>query len=158
MGVINVLNAEKFRKEILENSNVVFDFSMSKDKHTIKKCLGVCDDCFFHEAGDHCSNIKVKWLLSEYKEPVKLARFEHDVLKYLLEKTQYRFIARERNDTIYIYKRKPKKGSDAWEIISGMRNFNLFINLFPFIEWEDSEPTSIEYVLNNCEVSDGESE
>ena len=158
MGVINVLNAEKFRKEILENSNVVFDFSMSKDKHTIKKCLGVCDDCFFHEAGDHCSNIKVKWLLSEYKEPVKLARFEHDVLKYLLEKTQYRFIARERNDTIYIYKRKPKKGSDAWEIISGMRNFNLFINLFPFIEWEDSEPTSIEYVLNNCEVSDDESE
>lgn len=152
MGVINVLNAEKFRKEILENSNVVFDFSMSKDKHTIKKCLGVCDDCFFHEAGDHCSNIKVKWLLSEYKEPVKLARFEHDVLKYLLEKTQYRFIARERNDTIYIYKRKPKKGSDAWEIISGMRNFNLFINLFPFIEWEDSEPTSIEYVLNHCEV------
>lgn len=152
MGVINVLNAEKFRKEILENSNVVFDFSMSKDKHTIKKCLGVCDDCFFHEAGDHCSNIKVKWLLSEYKEPVKLTRFEHDVLKYLLENTQYRFIARERNDTIYIYTRKPKKGSDAWEIISGMRNFNLFINLFPFIEWEDSEPTSIEYVLNNCEV------
>lgn len=157
MGVINVLNAEKFRKEILENSNVVFDFSMSKDKHTIKKCLGVCDDCFFHEAGDHCSNIKVKWLLSEYKEPVKLARFEHDVLKYLLENTQYRFIARERNDTIYIYTRKPKKGSDAWEIISGMRNFNLFINLFPFIEWEDEEPKSIKKILNNCEVSDGES-
>lgn len=147
-----MLNAEKYKKEILENSNVVSGFSMSKDKHAIKKCLGVCEDCFFHDLGDHCSNIKVKWLLSEYKEPVKLARFEHDVLKYLLEKTQYRFIARERNDTIYIYKRKPKKGSDAWEIISGMRNFNLFINLFPFIEWEDSEPTSIEYVLNNCEV------
>ena len=153
-----MLNAEKFRKEILENSNVVSDFSMSKDKHAIKKCLGVCEDCFFHEAGDHCSNIKVKWLLSEYKEPVKLARFEHDVLKYLLEKTQYRFIARERNDTIYIYTRKPKKGSDAWEIISGMRNFNLFINLFPFIEWEDEEPKSIKKILNNCEVSDGESE
>lgn len=152
-----MLNAEKYKKEILENSNVVSDFSMSKDKHVIKKCLGVCDDCFFHEAGDHCSNIKVKWLLSEYKEPVKLARFEHDVLKYLLEKTQYRFIARERNDTIYIYKRKPKKGSDAWEIISGMRNFNLFINLFPFIEWEDEEPKSIKKILNNCEVSDGES-
>lgn len=138
-----MLNAEKYKKEILENSNVVSDFSMSKDKHAIKKCLGVCEDCFFHDLGDHCSNIKVKWLLSEYKEPVKLARFEHDVLKYLLEKTQYRFIARERNDTIYIYKRKPKKGSDAWEIISGMRNFNLFINLFPFIEWEDEEPKSI---------------
>lgn len=152
-----MLNAEKYREEILKNSNAVFDFLMSKDKHTIKKCLGVCDDCFFHEAGNHCSNIKVKWLLSEYKESVKLTRFEHDVLKHLLEKTQYRFIARERNDTIYIYQRKPNKGSDAWEIISGMRNFDLFINLFPFIKWEDAEPTSIEDVLNNCEVVEDES-
>lgn len=157
MGVINMLNAEKYKNEILEKSNVVFDFSISKDRHTIEKCLGVCDNCIFCNMGEHCSNVKVKWLLSEYKEPVKLTRFEHDVLKYLLEKTQYRFIARERNDTIYIYKRKPKKGSDAWEIISGMQNLNLFINLFPFIEWEDSEPTSIEYVLKNCEMIDDES-
>ena len=149
-----MLNAERFKKEILEKSNVVFDFSISKDRHTIEKCLGVCDNCIFFNMGEHCSNVKVKWLLSKYKEPVKLTRFEHDVLKYLLEKTQYRFIARERNDTIYIYKRKPKKGSDAWEIISGMQNLNLFINLFPFIEWEDSEPTSIEDVLKNCEVID----
>lgn len=149
-----MLNAERYKNEILEKSNVVFDFSISKDRHTIEKCLGVCDNCIFFNMGEHCSNVKVKWLLSKYKEPVKLTRFEHDVLKYLLEKTQYRFIARERNDTIYIYKRKPKKGSDAWEIISGMQNLNLFINLFPFIEWEDSEPTSIEYVLKNCEVVD----
>lgn len=147
-----MLNAERFKKEILEKSNVVFDFSISKDRHTIEKCLGVCNNCIFCNIGEHCSNVKVKWLLSECKESVKLTRFEHDVLKYLLEKTQYRFIARERNDTIYIYKRKPQKGSDAWEIISGMRNFNLFINLFPFIKWEDEEPTSIEDVLNNCEV------
>lgn len=157
MGVINMLNAERYKNEILEKSNVVFDFSISKDRHTIEKCLGVCDNCIFFNMGEHCSNVKVKWLLSKYKEPVKLTRFEHDVLKYLLEKTQYRFIARERNDTIYIYKRKPKKGSDAWEIISGMQNLNLFINLFPFIEWEDSEPTSIEYVLKNCEVVEDES-
>ena len=149
-----MLNAERYKNEILEKSNVVFDFSISKDRHTIEKCLGVCDNCIFFNMGEHCSNVKVKWLLSKYKEPVKLTRFEHDVLKYLLEKTQYRFIARERNDTIYIYKRKPKKESDAWEIISGMQNLNLFINLFPFIEWEDSEPTSIEDVLKNCEVID----
>lgn len=152
-----MLNAEKYKNEILEKSNVVFDFSISKDRHTIEKCLGVCDNCIFCNIGEHCSNVKVKWLLSEYKEPVKLTRFEYDILKYLLEKTQYRFIARERNDTIYIYKRKPKKGSDAWEIISGMQNLNLFINLFPFIEWEDSEPTSIKYVLKNCEMIDDES-
>jgi hypothetical protein len=99
-----------------------------------------------------CINRKVKWLLSEYKEPVKLTRFEQDVLKHLLEKTQYRFIVREKSDSIYIYKRKPKKGIGAWDNSTGMLNLNVFINLFPFIKWEDEEPTSIKDVLNNCEV------
>lgn len=147
-----MLNAERFKKEILEKSNVVFDFSISKDRHTIEKCLGVCDNCIFCNMGEHCSNVKVKWLLSEYKEPIKLSRFEHDILKYLLEKTQYRFIVREKSDNIYIYKRKPKKGIGAWDSSTGMLNLNVFINLFPFIKWEDSEPTEIEDVLNNCEV------
>lgn len=147
-----MLNAERFKKEILEKSNVVFDFSISKDRHTIEKCLGVCDNCIFCNIGEHCSNVKVKWLLSEYKDPVKLTRFEHDVLKHLLEKTQYRFIVREKSDNIYIYKRKPKKGIGAWDSSTGMQNLNIFVNLFPFIKWQDSEPTSIEYVLKNCEV------
>lgn len=152
MGVINMLNAEKYKNEILEKSNVVFDFSISKDRHTIEKCLGVCDNCIFCNIEEHCSNVKVKWLLSEYKEPVKLTRFEQDVLKYLIEKTQYRFIVREKSDNIYIYKRKPKKGIGAWDSSTGMLNLNVFINLFPFIKWEDEEPTSIKDVLDNCEV------
>lgn len=153
MGVINVLNAEKFRKEILENSNVVFDFSMSKDKHTIKKCLGVCDDCFFHEAGDHCSNIKVKWLLSEYKEPIKLSRLEHELLKFI-DNEGYKYIARDNcGGVLFRYPKKPTKNIyGEWGkggICSDLRMFN---DLFQFVKWEDSEPTSIEYVLNNCEV------
>lgn len=154
-----MLNAEKFRKEILENSNVVFDFSMSKDKHTIKKCLGVCDDCFFHEAGDHCSNIKVKWLLSEYKEPVKLSKLEYDILKYLLNDTGYRYIARNKYRheggvyNLYIFKDEPFEDSGVW--CSGRdsgNEFYVFNNLFAFVKWEDSKPTSINNVLNNCEV------
>lgn len=147
-----MLNAERFKKEILEKSNVVFDFSISKDRHTIEKCLGVCDNCIFCNIGEHCSNVKVKWLLSEYKEHVKLTRFEQDILKYILEKTQYRFIVREKSDNIYIYKRKPKKGIGAWDSSTGMLNLNIFINLFPFIKWEDSTPTPIKEVLENCEV------
>lgn len=99
-----MLNAEKFRKEILENSNVVSDFSMSKDKHAIKKCLGVCEDCFFHDLGDHCSNIKVKWLLSEYKEPVKLSKLEYDILKYLSDNTVHMYITRDGNGNIFLFK------------------------------------------------------
>lgn len=154
-----MLNAEKFRKEILENSNVVSDFSMSKDKHTIQKCLGVCGDCFFNEAGDHCSNIKVKWLLSEYKETVKLTRLEYGILKFLLNDTGYRYIARNKYRhaggvyNLYIFKDKPFENSGVWCSGRDSENeFYVFNNLFAFVKWEDSKPTSIEGVLNNCEV------
>lgn len=150
-----MLNAEKFRKEILENSNVVFDFSMSKDKHTIKKCLGVCDDCFFHEAGDHCSNIKVKWLLSEYKEPIKLSRLEHELLKFI-DNEGYKYIARDNcGGVLFRYPKKPTKNIyGEWGkggICSDLRMFN---DLFQFVKWEDEEPRSIKDILESCEVVD----
>lgn len=157
-----MINGEKYRDKLLKfiEKRDAGSFTFSKgEEGNFWQCGGrPCFECGMVKERSNCSLARLKWLLSEYKEPVKLTRFEHDVLKYLLEKTQYRFIARERNDTIYIYKRKPKKGSDAWEIISGMQNLNLFINLFPFIEWEDSEPTSIEDVLKNCEVIKNESD
>lgn len=151
-----MLNAEKYREEILENSNVVSDFSMSKDKHTIKKCLGVCKDCFFHEAGDHCSNIKVKWLLSKYKEPIKLSKVEYEILRYLY-KRDYRYITREKSERVIAFKGRPhKRDYDVWNTISGEKIGYLdlydFSNLFQFTNWEDSEPTLIQGVLNNCEV------
>lgn len=151
-----MLNAERFKKEILENSNAVSDFAMSKDKRTIKKCLGVCDDCFFHEAGDHCSNIKVKWLLSEYKEPIKLSKVEYEILRYLY-KRDYRYIAREKSERVIAFKGRPhKRDYDVWNTISGEKTGYLdlydFSNLFQFTNWEDSEPTLIQGVLNNCEV------
>lgn len=150
-----MINAEKYRDEILAVTNKHEYFALKADNPTvITRCnnLEQCRGCLFDNGT--CSSEKMKWLLSEYKEAVKLTRFEHDVLKHLLEKTQYRFIVREKSDNIYIYKRKPKKRTGAWDISSGMQNLNIFVNLFPFIKWQDSEPTSIEYVLKNCEVVD----
>lgn len=146
-----MLNAEKFRKEILENSNVVSDFSMSKDKHAIKKCLGVCEDCFFHDLGDHCSNIKVKWLLSEYKEPIKVNKLEYDILKHLSDNTKYLYITRDRCNRLFLYGMEPTKGDGYWQgkYYAGMSALN---KLFQFIKWEDSTPTPIKDVLDNCEV------
>lgn len=152
-----MLNAERYKNEILEKSNVVFDFSISKDRHTIEKCLGFCDNCIFFNMGEHCSNVKVKWLLSEYKEPVKLTELEHGILEYLLEKRQYRFVVRERNGIIYAYKSKPKKEADSWGSLSLNNELGLFNNLFQFVKWEDSTPTLIKDVLENCEVVEDES-
>lgn len=148
-----MLNAEKYREEILKNSNAVFDFLMSKDKHTIKKCLGVCDDCFFHEAGDHCSNIKVKWLLSEYKEPVKLSKLEYDILKYLSDNTVHMYIVRDGNGNIFLYDVEPEKSKSApWWTGRGMCQMTMFNKLFQFVQFEDEEPRAIKDILESCEV------
>ncbi len=155
-----MINAEKYKDQLLKFVEENHDslFGLDKNSEPINCAVSRCNNCQFgfkknkYVEGYSCSAARMKWLLSEYKEPVKLTRFEHDVLKHLLEKTQYRFIVREKSDNIYIYKRKPKKGTGAWDISSGMQNLNIFVNLFPFIKWQDSEPTSIEEVLENCEV------
>jgi hypothetical protein len=147
-----MLNAEKFRKEILEKSNVVSDFFMSKDKHAIKKCLGVCDNCIFYDMGDHCSNAKVKWLLSEYKKPVKLTGFERDILEYALKNTDYRFITRDDEDKLYFYSTKPRKYNRYWQYLAQNQRRLLSDDLFPFVKWEDTEPRVIKDILENCVV------
>lgn len=151
-----MLNAEKFRKEILENSNVVSDFSMSKDKHAIKKCLGVCKDCFFHDLGDHCSNIKVKWLLSEYKEPVKLSRLEYEILKWA-KKEGYKYITRDEDCELCTFQSEPEKLNIAWDCCDVYTELPLFKKSFQFIQWADEKPTLIQSILDNCEVVEDES-
>lgn len=158
-----MLNAEKYREEILENSNVVSDFSMSKDKHTIKKCLGVCKDCFFHEAGDHCSNIKVKWLLSKYKEPIEVSKLEYDILKFAF-KNGYCYITRTESGHVEVHKEKPLMRSN--EIFGhhwGNRgkSIYLFDNIFCFVKWvgsEKSKPMLIKEILDECEVIKNEND
>lgn len=147
-----MLNAEKFKEDLLKNSNVVSDFSISKDKHTIKKCLGVCRDCLFHEKGDHCSNIKIKWLMSEYKESVKLTRLEYEVLKYFYKVKEYRYIVRSDNGLIWLSFDKPHKIRTMWASNKPFGPFPLFGDLFKFVRLSDTEHTSIKDVLDNCEV------
>lgn len=150
-----MLNAKKYKNEILEKSNVVFDFSISKDRHTIEKCLGVCDNCIFCNIGEHCSNVKVKWLLSEYKEPVKLTEIEYYILKWAKENTEFKYLVRLKNGNLCAYSEKPFKDNQH-RVWANKENVNsrlsMFNDLFEFINCEDSEPTSIEDVLGNCEV------
>ena len=147
-----MLNAERFKKEILEKSNVLFDFSISKDRHTIEKCLGVCDDCIFCNIGEHCSNVKVKWLLSEYKEPVKLTRLEYGLLSFWNK--EYKYIARDSNNMVFVYREKPSKNSKVWGSLHEHRVIDDLDKLFLFVKWEDTEPRAIKEILKNCEVID----
>lgn len=155
-----MINAEKYRDEILAVTNKHEYFALKADNPTvITRCnnLEQCRGCLFDNGT--CSSEKMKWLLSEYKEPVKLSKLEYDILKYLLNDTGYRYIARNKYRheggvyNLYIFKDEPFEDSGVW--CSGRdsgNEFYVFNNLFAFVKWEDSKPTSIEDVLNNCEV------
>lgn len=148
-----MLNAEKYRKEILNNYSKGFSII---DSH-IDSCESIaCESCLFGNSKNDdgyltCINRKVKWLLSEYKEPVKLTRLEYELLKFWNDK-EFKYIARDSNDAVFVYREKPSKKSEVWGSIYEHRVLEEFDKSFLFVKWEDSTPTPIKDVLDNCEV------
>lgn len=154
-----MLNAERFKEEINKYNN---EFGLT-DNIVDCKTLG-CRNCRFSRFNNSddeiilCSTRKVKWLLSEYKEPVKLTRFEYDILKYLSDNTIHMYIVRDGNGNIFLYDEEPQKSeSSPWWTGRGMYHMKMFNKLFQFVQWEDSTPTLIKDVLEDCEVVEDES-
>lgn len=154
-----MLNAEKHRDQLLKFVEENHDslFGIDKNSEPISCAVSRCNNCQFgfkknnYIEGYSCSAAKMKWLLSEYKEPIKLSRLEYELLKFWSGK-EYKYIARDKNGDISIYLDEPDK-DPLTEIWHGKEyEFTLFNSLFPFIKWEDREATSIQEVLNNCEV------
>lgn len=152
-----MLNAEKYRKEILNNYSKGFSII---DSH-IDDCESIaCESCLFSNSKNDdgyltCINRKVKWLLSEYKEPVKLTKLEYNILTYILKNTECRYIARNESRFLCVHSYKPVKDTKYghWTAVCDkVKSCEVFNDLFPFIKWEDEEPTLIKEVLNNCEV------
>lgn len=149
-----MINAEKFRKELLELSNQNIAFAVRKEnQNAVVRCDSIkrCTDCLFGRG--RCSVNSTKWLLEEYKERIKLTKLEYDILKYLSDNTRHMYITRDGNGNIFLYDVEPEKSKSApWWTGRGMCHMVMFNKLFQFVQWGDSEPTSINNVLNNCEV------
>ena len=151
-----MLNAEKFKDELLELSNQNIAFAVRREnQNAVVRCDSIkrCTDCLFGRG--RCSVNSTKWLLSEYKEPVKLSRLEHDILKYLSDNTRHMYIIRNKDGKLFLYDTEPKKieYNGRWEG-RGVHGMVMFNKLFQFVQWSDEEPTSIKEVLENCEVVD----
>ena len=157
-----MLNAEKNKKKILDITERGYYFAVSKDRQNIiRSCDGLrCENCIFDE-GDKCdcgcNYSRMKWMLSEYKEPIKLSKLEYDILKYLSDNTRHMYIVRDGNGNIFLYDVEPQKSESApWWTGRGMCQMTMFNKLFQFVQWEDSTPTPIKEVLENCEVIEDE--
>lgn len=150
-----MLNAEKFKKEILDIAERGYCFAVSKDRQNIaRSCDDLkCEDCIFNEGDDcSCNFPRMKWLLSEYRELIKLSKLEYDILKWIKENTQFEYIVRNEIGHLFASSEKPTKQQYVWTYRERNHELSIFDKLFKFVKCEDAEPTPIKDVLKNCEV------
>lgn len=152
-----MLNAEKYRSQILEfidkEKTMYFSFKNDNANMLNRCCESNCNYCALYSPNDKCAITRIKWLLSEYKEPIKLTRLEFEILKWL-DKGGYKFIVRSPSDNLMAHDSIPKKVLNGWISENRYKTLTSFNELFQFIQWHDKEPTSIQDVLRNCEVAD----
>lgn len=150
-----MLNVEKFKDEINEEYlNLLKRNVIDGDGNRMNKAIKTI--AFKHCGKQLCgASSTFKWLCEEYKEPVKLSKLEYDILKYLSDNTVHMYIVRDGNGNICLYDAEPKKSENGdWWVGRGVHGMVMFDKLFQFIKWEDSTPTPIKDVLDNCEVVD----
>lgn len=122
------------------------------NKNVLRKCVDLkCSECLFGEG--LCYFERMKWLLSEYKEPpVKVSKLEYDILKWIKENTQFEYIVRNEIGHLFASSGKPAKQQYVWTYRERTHELSIFDKLFKFVKCEDEKPTSIKDVLNHCEV------
>lgn len=97
-------------------------------------------------------NYTCQELLWERKEKLKLTDVEKLILMNVDKRLKY--IARDKNGSLYVYKNKPiKNHNEYWSDGSCGRDF-CFDHLFQFIKWTDDEPYLIEDLLKEQEDDD----
>ena len=97
-----------------------------------------------------CVRLSLMNLLEEYKEPVKLTKFEYEYLK-VAKRERFNFIAKDGDGRLFLYKNKPFKSLDEW-IVASKDCCRILDSLFKFVKWKDEEPYNIDDLLNNCKV------
>lgn len=97
------------------------------------------------------ADINVPLIFEAENPPFLLTRLEYELIKHWGKK--YKYIARDEEGSLYVYKDIPSKNEDVWGTLYGhAKTERDFDDFFKFVEWSDKEPTNIEELLNNCEV------
>ena len=145
-----MLRIEKIKKEIKNfDTDVTADEILSCWLHRITtnssvnkyNCSGlVCSECLRRSLLE---------LLEEYKETVKLSKFEYEYLKVAKE-NGYNFITRDKDNRLYGTSEKPEMYNTTWA--SSGAYIGMFKSMFKFVQWKNEEPYSINSILSNCEV------
>ena len=144
-----MLKIEKIKEEIL-NFNHANDALRCYLARVTTKQSNIDGCCRPNLRCEECLKVG---LLEEYKEPIKLTKFEYEYLK-VAKKEGFNFIARDKSNRLYGFEKQPTKGNATW----GSRGdyVGMFKSTFSFVKWEDEEPYNIDEILSNCEVIEDE--
>lgn len=148
-----MLKIEKIKDEIKNfDTNVNVDKVLSCWLHRITTNSNGNNICGVVTCSE-CLRLSLMNLLEEYKEPIKLTRFEYEYLKFAKE-NEYNFIARDEDGRLFLHSSEPWKGELVWKYIgSGIR---IFTKMFNFVRWQDEKPYNIDEILSNFEVIEDE--
>lgn len=99
------------------------------------------------EALGNFNEEKIKEILTKSIKPT-LSEAERAILENINK--DYKWIARDRDEKLYIYTVKPSRSTlfNNWNLIEGKAgSMSIFNHLFQFITWQDDEPYNIEELL-----------
>ena len=146
---------------LLNNYNKLVE-AINNTKQTIintmknYKSYGDSDyDVGYNTALEHAiavvEDMNVPLIFESEKPSFLLTRLEYELLRHWNKR--YKYIARDKDGYLYVYKDRPSKNEDVWGTLSSHGSIEKdFYDFFKFISWTDKEPVNIEGLLNNCEV------
>lgn len=90
----------------------------------------------------------VSWLIEDVKIPTE---DEYQILKRL--RPSYKWIAKDTNESIWIFYQNPRKGCSSWSSVSDCTEAldKIFICEFNCLSWEDEKATEISELIKNYE-------
>lgn len=136
-------NREKFEKEIIDIASDCIAVTKEGKRVVMCECIS-CSECLFEPP--NCREKIKEWAESEYAGESVISKRDRLFLDYLRE--EYKFIARDKNGGLFMFKDKPRKEENycCWVASSNCLNLYMhFLNVdFPMVKWEDKEPWKIE--------------
>lgn len=84
----------------------------------------------------------------------EVSKDEYVILKNIPKKWAKGYLARDKDDYLCIFTAKPNKGDISWAN-GAYAAINVFNHLFPYVKWEDSEPTKISDLIKKYEEVHG---
>lgn len=87
-----------------------------------------------------------------------IAKYQEINFLMMLDKS-YKYAARDRNGTLYFYKKIPVKKEGVWNVIENYEHNPYFtvpfnIQWFNYVKWEDKYPLNVEELLGEVKCID----